>query len=242
NAREHEAEHGPSGHHHTSSSLSSIKKNSISHTSTPAKSHSVSSQQQSDTTKPRKHSTPATGLSYSGVVQLHISKYDHGSQLGITENRPITTFTKSANNSLFQNELATTPSGDEIASVISHGGDQIMPPVTLNSPPPPTTAHKGHQHHHHHHHQHAHVVAHHPHDTSVSPRRISFAAPTTTVSLEHGRGHLQGVEHTREAHGGRKAGEQRGDGAKKQQLTVDAQGNKVPVSGDRRDSGFDLLM
>ncbi|KAG0089317.1 hypothetical protein BGZ93_009927 [Podila epicladia] len=210
-AHEHEAEHhGLPGH----------------------RNYDTPSSQPSDTIKPRKHSVPATGLSYSGV-------------LGITEERPTTTTTtstKSASNSHFQNEdyeqfVATTPSGDEIASVISHGGDQIMP-VTLNAPP--TTAHKEHQHHHHQ--QYAQVVAHHPHDASVAPRRISTAAPTTTLSLEHGHGHLQGMEHTREAHGVKKAGVEHGAGAKKQLLTVDAQGNKVPESGGRRDSGYDLLM
>lgn len=246
-AHEHEAEHhGLSGHHHHQTpSSTSTKKHTTSTAPPPTKSNSASSQP-SSTTKPTKHSVPTTGLSYSGVVQLHVNKNDHGAKLGITENRPTTTTTttstKSPRNSLFQSEnyeqfVAMTPSGDEIASVISHGGDQIMP-VTLNAPP--TTAHK--EHHHHHHHQHAHVLAHHPHDASVAPRRISTAEPTTTLTLEHGRGHMQGVEHTREAHGGKKAGVEHGDGAKKQQLTVDAQGNKVPESEGRRDSGYDLLM
>ncbi|KAF9325059.1 hypothetical protein BG006_011434 [Podila minutissima] len=238
-AHEHEAEHhGLSGHHrhHTPSSASSTKKHATSTAPPPTKSNSASSQP-SSTIKPKQHSVAATGLSYSGVVQLHVNKNDHGAKIGITENRPTTTSTKSPSNSLFQSEnyeqfVATTPLGDEIASVISHGGDQIMP-VTLNAPP--TTAHKERQ-------QHAHVLAHHPHDTSVAPRRISIAAPTTTLTLEHGRGHLQGVEHTQEAHGGRKAGVEHGDDAKKQQLTVDAQGNKVPESDVRRDSGYDLLM
>ncbi|KAG0022406.1 hypothetical protein BGZ81_008548 [Podila clonocystis] len=121
--------HGPTGqrHHHTSSSSTSAKKHSTTAGPQPTKSHSTSSQP-SGTTKPKKHSVPATGLSYSGVVQLHVNKNDHGPQLGITENRS----TKPASNSLFQNEnyeqfRVTTPSGNEIASVISHGGDQIMP-------------------------------------------------------------------------------------------------------------------
>ncbi|KAG0036468.1 hypothetical protein BGZ82_004156 [Podila clonocystis] len=150
NALAHKIEHhGPAGQHrhHTSSSSSSAKKHSTTADPPPTKSHSASSQP-SGTTKSKKNSAPSTGLSYSGVVQLHVNKNDHGPQLGITENRS----TKPASNSLFQNEnyeqfRVTAPSGDEIASVISHGGDQIMP-VTLN--PPPTAAHKGHQHHHHH--------------------------------------------------------------------------------------------
>lgn len=244
NAHEHEVgHHEATGHHRTpssssSSSSSSIKKRPTSHTLAHAKSHSTSSQQHSSAATSKKPSTPpAAGLSYSGVVQLHVNKNDHGSQVGITENR-----SEPASDSLFQNEnyeqfvVATTPLGDEIASVISHGGDQILPPGALNAPPAPRHGYS-----HHHHQQKAHVLAHHPYDVSVAPRRISSAAPTTTLSLEHGHGQLQGVEHTREAHEGRKAGVKHAEGDK-QQLTVDAQGNKAPESGARRDSGFDLLM
>ncbi|KAF9375042.1 hypothetical protein CPC16_000936 [Podila verticillata] len=191
NAHEHGVGHiGATELHRTSSSSSSsssssIKQHPTSHAPAPAKSHSTPSQQHSGAATSKKHSSPPTGLSYSGIVQLHVNNTDHGSQMGISENR-----SKPASHSPFQNEdyeqlsVSTTQLGNEVASVISHGGDQILPPVVLNAPSAPQHGNK-----YQHHHQNPHVLVHHPHDASVAPRRISSAAPpTTTLSLEHGHG------------------------------------------------------
>ncbi|KAF9430885.1 hypothetical protein BGZ94_002726 [Podila epigama] len=165
------------------------------------------------------HSQRPRGLSYSDAVQLNKDEDDHGPLPGITESRGNNVFsgTKSdrSNDSFFQNENYgefADANGGLTLSVISHGGDQIKPTnMTMQSK----------------HQQYEQQTKVHPHE-GYSPRRISTSHPTTNVSMEHGHGQLQGVEHFPKT--------------QQQQYTVDAQGNKVPVSSERRDSGYDLLL